>query len=99
MSLPIRFLPEARAEYDDAVDWYAAHRDALGEDFILKVRQTLRQIAARPRMFSKIYGEARRARVQRYPYVVIFQIMTEEIAVISVFHTSRDPSHWQARLP
>jgi plasmid stabilization system protein ParE len=87
MSLPLRFLPDA------------AHRDSLGDDFILKVRRTLRQIAARPKMFAKVHRDARKARVERFPYLVIYQVMAAEITIIAVFHTSRDPSQWQARLP
>lgn len=98
MSVPLRFPPDARAEYDDAVDWYADQRVSLGENFILKVRQTLKQIFDRPHMFPKILGDARKARVKGYPYVVIFQEMKDEIAIIAIFHTSRDPGQRQKRV-
>lgn len=98
MSRPLRFLPEAREEYDDAVDWYAAIRTELGEDFITQVRQTLTQIAARPRMFPIIYRDARKARVKNFPYNIIFQEQTTEILIVAVYHTSRDPGRWQQRL-
>lgn len=99
MNRHLRFLPEAREEYDRAVDWYAAKRISLGEDFVAKLRQTLKQIYDRPRMFSKVHGELRKARVRAYPYVVIFQEFANEIAIVAVFHTSRDPSQWQSRTP
>lgn len=91
MNRPIRMLPEARAEYDDAVDWYAEQRVALGKDFIAKIRQTLKQVFERPHMFPKVHGDVRKARVKTYPYAVFFRETADEIVVIAIFHSSRDP--------
>lgn len=33
MSLAIRLLPEAKAEFDDAADWYERRRIGLGQSF------------------------------------------------------------------
>ncbi len=97
MSLPIRFLPEARAEYDAAVDWYELQRPGLGLDFLTKVRSVLTTIAANPALHAPVYADIRRARVPRYPYVVLYREEPDEVILISVFHTSRNPSIWQSR--
>lgn len=97
MNLPIRFLPEARAEYDAAADWYERQKSGLGVDFIARVRMVLNGIEANPRLHAAVYGDVRKARVSRFPYVVLYREEPGEVIVISVFHTARDPSIWQSR--
>ncbi len=97
MSVPIRFLPEARAEFDAAADWYEQQRTGLGVDFVARVRATLNRIAANPQLHAKVYQDVRKAVVVRFPYVVPYREEPSDVVVIAVFHTARDPSVWQAR--
>lgn len=92
MSLPVRLLPEAKAEFDDSADWYERQQTGLGVDFIARIRAVVDRIAASPRMHAVVYNQARKAVVTRFPFVVIYQELPTELLVISVFHTSRDPS-------
>lgn len=59
MSLPIHFVPEARAEFDVAVDWYEAQRIGLGGEFITRVRTVLDRIADNPRLHEIAAGDVR----------------------------------------
>lgn len=97
MKLPIRLLPEARAEFADAADWYDRQRPGLGVDFVTRVRSVLDRIATDPQRHAAVYEDVRKASVPRFPYVVLYREDAGELIVISVFHTSRDPSTWQAR--
>ncbi len=47
---------------------------------------------------AAVYGDVRKAVVRRFPYVVLYREDAAEVVVIAVFHTSRDPSIWQARV-
>jgi plasmid stabilization system protein ParE len=98
MSLPIRYLPEAKDEYDQAADWYEQKQAGLGIDFIAKVREVLKRIAANPRLHGVVYQDVRKAFVPRFPYVVLYQEEAGEVVVVAVHHTSRDPSSWQSRV-
>ena len=97
MSLPVRLLPEARAEFDDAADWYEQKQAGLGVDFVAKVREVFDRIAANPALHAKVYHDVRKAVVARFPYLVLYREEPGEVLVISVFHTSRDPAVWQSR--
>jgi plasmid stabilization system protein ParE len=98
VSLPIIFLPEARAEFDDAYDWYESQRAGLGEAFADQVQRVLdRIIAVTPRMHAAVLGDVRKAVVARFPYCVYYREEASCVRVLSVFHTSRDPSIWQSR--
>jgi plasmid stabilization system protein ParE len=98
MSLPVRLLPEARAEFDNDADRYERQQAGLGVDFVAKVGDVLRRIAANPRLHAVVYQDVRKAVVKRFPYVVLYHEEPGEVIVIAVFHTSRDPSVWQARV-
>jgi plasmid stabilization system protein ParE len=97
MILPIRLLPEARVELNDAVDWYQRQRAGLGSKFFAQVQAVFNRIAANPQLHAQVHGPVRKAAVRRFPYVVLYREEAGEVVVISVFHTSRDPSIWQAR--
>jgi toxin ParE1/3/4 len=97
MSLPIRFLPEARAEFDAATDWYERQRTGLEVDFVAEVRAVRNRIAVNPRIHGTIHGDVRKAVVRRFPYLILDREGVGEVVVIAVFPTSRDPSVWQTR--
>jgi hypothetical protein len=71
MSLPIRLLPEAKAEFDAAADWYEQQRTGLGVDFVTRVRAVLNRVAGNPQMHAAVYQDLRKAVVARFPYVVL----------------------------
>jgi plasmid stabilization system protein ParE len=98
MTLPIRFLPEAKDEFDAAADWYEQRRPGLGVTFVERVREVLQRIAATPKIHAIVYQDVRKAVVRQFPYIVLYREDQGELIVISVFHTSRDPSIWQSRV-
>src|SRR5262249_39719941 len=97
MSLPIVFRRVARAEFDDAAGWYEQRRVGLGASFTAAVQRGLDQIAARPDLYPQVYQDVREALVSGYPYCVYYREEPNQVLVLSVFHTARDPSVWQGR--
>ena len=97
MSLPMRMLAEAREELDASIAWYEEQREGLGERFLTRIDEILLRIGASPEVHARIYGEVRKAVVQRFPYIVLYRVEPTEVVVLSVFHTSRNPAEWQRR--
>ncbi len=98
MSLPVRLLPEAKAEYDSDAKWYERKERGLGVDFVRRIRQVFTRISTTPRLHSKVYKDVRKATISRFPYAVYYQEEPTEILIVSVFHTSRDPNEWKSRV-
>jgi plasmid stabilization system protein ParE len=98
VSLPIDFSPEARAEFDDAHDWYEEQRAGLGDTFADRVHDALELIAEFPRMHAVVLGDIRKAVVHRFPYCVFYREEATRVRVLAVFHSSRDPALWQQRI-
>ena len=94
----VRFLPEAKAEFDEAADWYEARHKGLGRDFIGKVREVIKRITGNPKLFAIVRGQVRQTVIERFPYSVLYQEDKHEIIVIAVFHSSRNPDVWKKRL-
>ena len=98
MSLPIVFRPDARAEFDDAADWYEERQPGLGATFTEAVDDVLDLVAAQPRMHATVYKDVRKAVVPVFPFIVLYREDQGELVVVSVFHTSRDPAEWRSRV-
>jgi plasmid stabilization system protein ParE len=60
VNLPIILRPEARAEFDEAYDWYESQRAGLGEAFADQVQLVLDRIAAMPRTHAAVFGDVRK---------------------------------------
>lgn len=98
MSVPLRLLPEAQDELDDAVVWYERRRPGQGLALLARVRDVLQRIAATPNRYGIVYQDVRKVTVRGFPYIVLYRVEAGEVIVIAVFHTSRDPSVWQSRV-
>jgi toxin ParE1/3/4 len=97
MKLPVVFRQAARAEFDDAADWYEQRRAGLGASFTSAVQQVLSQISGQPELYPRVYRDIREALVSGYPYCIYYREEPGQVVVLSVFHTARDPRNWQGR--
>lgn len=97
MNPPVIFRRLARAEFDDAADWYEGRKAGQGAAFTAAVRQGLADIGSRPETHPEVYDGVREALVSHYPYAIYYRPEPGQITVLAVFHTSRDPSEWQSR--
>lgn len=98
MTLPIIFLDDARAEFDEAADWYEQQKPGLGVDFIGRVEEVLDGISKMPRMHQVIFQDVRRAVVKKFPYTVLYRVEPDHVLIVAVFHGKRDPAIWKARV-
>ena len=93
----IRFTPEADAEIAEARHWYAHQREDLDVEFMNAIDEALSRIVLNPNLYPIVYRNLRRAVVRRFPFAVFYEVTAEEIQVIAVFHSRRDPEKWKAR--
>ena len=99
MSLQVIFKPGARQEFDEAVIWYEAQRPGLGEEFKREVKAALHRAQTNPALFQKVRGRPPKIRLRHFKkYAIYFAIKDETLAVLAVFHGSRNPTTLQHRL-
>ena len=98
MSLPVVFRPQAEAEFEEAQGWYEERTRGLGQEFVTCVQASIEIIRRNPSQFQRVDGEVRRALVRRFPYAILYLADPESVAIIAVFHISRDPAEWRTRV-
>lgn len=97
MNLPLIVNPEAEVDLDEAKAWYDAQRLGLGDELLNCVSEVFDRLRRTPRLYGKVFQELRLALVRRFPYAVIYRIDDDQITVVAVYHTRRDPRGWQSR--
>ncbi len=96
----VRILEAAEQELREAMEYYENSRVGLGVQFHDRVNEAMLAIGRAPWQFPLYEGkrrlrrEFRRARVVRFPYIVVFEPRESEVLVVAVAHTGRRPAYW-----
>jgi plasmid stabilization system protein ParE len=99
MSLRVVFKLRAQTEYTEAASWYERQRENLGREFTVEIENSLNRARANPEHFPKVYREARKIQLRRFSrYNIYFVIDGDELSVLAVFHSSRNPEQLRQRL-
>lgn len=91
MNRRLVFRSVAAREFEAAVLWYDQQKAGLGARFVEEVDRKLAEVLRHPEAFRAVRGEVRRAIVRGFPYSLHFRIEAQQIVVLAVFHSSRDP--------
>ncbi|HEX5105804.1 MAG TPA: type II toxin-antitoxin system RelE/ParE family toxin [Pirellulaceae bacterium] len=95
---PVRFVPEADAEFEGSRAWYEGRRAGLGEEFVDAGLACLDRIRESPKLYARYKEEYRRASVRRFPYGIYYEFENGVVVVYAVFHESQDPVKLDRRL-
>ncbi len=99
----LRILAAAEAEIVQAREYLEGQGAGLGNRFLDDFSQALEAIGKEPQRFRKLETlpesqPYRRALLTVFRYAVVFETLADEILVVAVCHTSREPNYWLARL-
>ncbi len=88
------FLLRAINELLDAWEWYEDRQIGLGDRFSIDIGKMVSEIEQHPERYSNKHGNYYEARIKSFPYLIVYRInkKQEKITIVSVFHTSRNPS-------
>ncbi len=92
------FHPQAEAEFDEAVRYYEEQKPGLGLEFAGEVYAAVARISEYPEAWSSISKNTRRCLVTRFPYGVIFQVVSDTLRIIAVANLNRRPEYWKDRV-
>ena len=98
MTRALSFKREAEADIHEAFEWYEARSEGLGAEFLRAVDYALASIQRNPLGYQIIYRSMRRAVVHRFPYIVLYIVREQDIAILACVDSRRDPAHWKARV-
>ena len=98
MSLIPRFRTVARAEAACAHAWYEERREGLGQEFMRDLETTLNAVCDQADRGQPVFGDFRRAKLERFPYAVYYVVQGEVLHVAAIHHLQRDPKRLKQRL-
>ncbi len=91
------FHPEARSEFEEAIDYYEGREVGLGYDFAVEVHHAIQRIVDYPEGWAELEHGIRRCLVRRFPYGVLYAVHEDEIVILAVMHLHRRPGYWRDR--
>jgi len=98
IALRLVLTAAARKDIAETQDWYRREGPALAASFREELDRQLTRVLRRPTRFPIARADVRRAKLRRFPYSLLFRVMSDGIYVIACFHSSRDPAMWQRRV-
>jgi plasmid stabilization system protein ParE len=81
----------AQQEIINAFNYYESAQAGIGAMFINYLESTFNSISTNPKGFKKISSKSRQAVVRKFPFIVIYEAIDDQIVILAVFHTSRKP--------
>jgi len=94
---PYRFDRRADAEFTDALVYYAAISQELGQRFFSEVERTLEEVRSHPLRFRQIDPPVRRHLLPNFPYALLYIDEPDRVWIVSVMPLKRDPDYWRHR--
>ncbi|MGO1584435.1 type II toxin-antitoxin system RelE/ParE family toxin [Mesonia sp.] len=91
MAFKVRLSSRANLEIYEAVSWYESRQLFLGESFLKDLYKNLERISSKPHQFIK-RQDFWHALLNRFPFVIVYQVKNETILVLSIFNTHQNPS-------
>jgi len=88
-----KLILKSRAHIDlaEAIEYYQSKRKGLGNKFLKCIHKFFDRIAKNPLHYSLKNNNFREAYIQKFPYVIIYEVIENEIVVFSVFNTHQNP--------
>lgn len=101
--MKLRYHPDARAELRAAMRIGEAERPGRGVALQELVRVVERRIRRFPRSAPRwprlrAPFEVRRAVLRKAPYLVVYTLLPDQIVVVAIAHTRKEPGYWRERL-
>jgi len=92
MAYKLEIRPLAVIEVLEAFDWYELQREGLGADFLEELDVFYASMLRNPSSYGFYDKTVRQGRINRFPYLVVFEIFDESVVIYSVFMSRLDPS-------
>jgi len=101
MKWRIEFRPEVEQDVIEAISWYEARQQGLGEEFLNEIIRVWDALAENPLLHSRRHPtkHIRWRYPDRFPYRIIYEVAESErtVIVVAVLHAARDDQDWKSR--
>ena len=89
-----KLILKSRAHTDlaEAIEYYQGKKKGLGLKFLKCAQKFFDRITKNPLHYPLKSNQFREAYIQKFPYVIIYELIDNEIVVFSVFNTHQNPT-------
>ena len=94
---PARFHPEAEVELAAEAKYYEERSPGLGERFTHDVEAAVELASAFPQIGSPYRYGTRRVFPKRFPFSIVYQVLTSELVILAIAPFPRKPAYWRGR--
>ena len=94
---PVEFHPAAVYEAQAAREWYALRSSSAADAFIAELDEAIAGIVSFPKSWSKYLYGTRHRLLARFPYIVVYRELSDEVQIVAVAHARRRPGYWMDR--
>ena len=91
MKYTLVFHPDVEGDVILAYNWYETKSTGLGEELLRIFYGYVGELSRAPLSWQKVEGECRRRLLRRFPYAIYYLIRDQQVIIIGLFHTARDP--------
>jgi plasmid stabilization system protein ParE len=93
MAYKIVITEQAKEDTQTAYDYYEEQRQDLGEEFLEELVKKYDDLTEHPQHYGYIDNQdiIRDVKIDRFPYVIVFEIMEQRVIVYAIHNTYRHP--------
>lgn len=92
MTYKLILKSNAHKELAEAIEYYQSKKKGLGLKFLKCTQKFFDRITKNPLHYPLKSNQFREAYIQKFPYVIIYELIDNEIVVFSVFNTHQNPT-------
>ena len=100
----LKIHPDAEEELFQGSVWYDDRRVGLGDEFLAHVYRWFDVVLESPGTWPlwpstprELTPPIRRIVVDRFPYLIAYQVFSEHVLILAVAHSRRSPLYWFVR--
>jgi len=98
MDYKVTILPLAKMDLEVIASWYENIHKNPGKRFLKSIKEEIKIARVNPHLYQIRYDETRVALIQKFPYLIHFEINMKEIVIKAIIHTSRNSKVWKNRI-
>jgi len=94
----VEIHPDALAEAEAAVAWYAERSSRAPAAFIEEIDRAIQSILNAPKRWPIFESDFRRVPLFRFPYSIVYREKSNHLVqILAVAHGRRSPGYWRTR--
>ena len=94
----IVLIPPADKELDDAINYYNEEIPGLGDAFYEEFIKAADLLSMFPNIWRKVGDNTRRAKIKKFPYLILYVVEKGDILITCIAHQHRDPRYYNQRV-